>query len=166
MKSKGCEQSKVMITIRMDYSGPFESESALKYISSSDEVTHDNKPLTAGSIVPLPVRPFLFFFCRLMSNAFPCIGSVDRSDWKKEKPKKRKKNSRSLWIWGLVPQHHCCGAWKQQDTNPKEYGGSVGWCYCNINPLTPKIWLLILPSICYIFTSNLCCYYAYLTVVI
>lgn len=62
MKSKGCEQSKVMITIRMDYSGPFESESALKYISSCDEVTHDNKPLTAGSIVPLPVRPFLFFF--------------------------------------------------------------------------------------------------------
>ena len=51
-----------MITIRMDYSGPFESESALKYISSCDEVTHDNKPLTAGSIVPLPVRPFLFFF--------------------------------------------------------------------------------------------------------
>ena len=69
-----------MITIRMDYSGPFESEIALKYISSCDEVTHDNKPLTAGSIVPLPVRPFLFFFCRLVSNAFPCIGSVDWSD--------------------------------------------------------------------------------------
>ena len=84
----------------------------------------------------------------------------------KRKTEKKKKNSRSLWIWGLVPQHHCCGAWKQQDTNPKEYGGSVGWCYCNINPLTPKIWLSILPSTCYIFTSNLCCYYAYLTVVI
>lgn len=50
-----------MITIRMDYSGPFESESALKYISSCEEVTYVNKPLTAGSIVPLPVRPSLFF---------------------------------------------------------------------------------------------------------
>ena len=31
--------------IMVDYSGPFESESALKYISSCDEVTHINKPL-------------------------------------------------------------------------------------------------------------------------
>ena len=79
-----------MITIRMDYSGPFESEGALKYISSCDEVTHDNKPLTAGSIVPLPVRPFLFFFLPL---SVECVSLywVGRSvGLKKRKTEKRK----------------------------------------------------------------------------
>ena len=84
------------------------------------------------------------------------VGSVGRSvGLKKRKTEKRKKITGSLWIGGLIPQHHCYGAWKQQDMNSKEYGRNVGWCYCSINPLTPKIWLLILPSICFIFTSNL-----------
>ena len=39
----------VMIIIVMDFSGPIESESALKYISSCDEVTHINKPLPKAS---------------------------------------------------------------------------------------------------------------------
>ena len=79
-----------MITIRMDYSGPFESESALKYISSCDEVTHDNKPLTAGSIVPLPVRPFLFFFAAWCRMRFLVLG---RSIGRIEKKKNRKKEN-------------------------------------------------------------------------
>ena len=33
----------------MNFSGPFESESAVKYISSCDEVTHINKPLPKAS---------------------------------------------------------------------------------------------------------------------
>ena len=33
--------------------------------------------------------------------------------------KKKLKKKEKLWeIGGLVPQHNCCGAWKQQDTNP------------------------------------------------
>ena len=53
-------------------------------------------------------RPSPFF-----SNAFPDIGSVGQI-----KKKKLKKNTRSLRTGGLVPQHHCCGDWKQQDMNP------------------------------------------------
>ena len=82
-----------MITIRMDYSGPFESESALKYISSCDEVTHDNKPLTAGSILPLPVRPFLFFFLVLGRS----IGRIEKKKNRKKengKKKNRKKEKK------------------------------------------------------------------------
>ena len=30
-----------------------------------------------------------------------------------------KKNHKSLGIGGLVPEHYCLGAWKQQDMNPK-----------------------------------------------
>ena len=75
----------------IDFSGSFESESALKYISSCDEVTHDNKPLTARSIVPLPVRPSLFF--RLVSNAFPYIRSVGRIEKKKNRKKKNYRKS-------------------------------------------------------------------------
>ena len=71
----------------MDFSGSFESESALKYISSCDEVTHDNKPLKAGSIVPLPARPSLF------SVGVECVSlySVGRSVGRIEKKKNRKK---------------------------------------------------------------------------
>ena len=116
MKSKGCEQSKVMITIRMDYSGPFESESALKYISSCDEVTHDNKPLTAGSIVPLPVRPFLFFFLPLNVECVSLywVGrSVGLKKRKTEKKKKKFKKSLNMrpgtpasLLWSLETTRH------------------------------------------------------------
>ena len=51
----------------------------------------------------------LFFF-RLTSNAF-LTGSVGRIE--------KKKITRSLARGGLVPQHHCFGAWKQEDMNPK-----------------------------------------------
>ena len=93
-------------------------------------------------------HPFFSVWCRMRFLIF------GRSVGLKKRKTEKKKIIGSLWIGGLVPQHHCYGAWKQQDMNSKEYGRNVGWCYCN-NPLTPKIWLLILPSICFIFTSNL-----------
>ena len=73
----------------IDFSGSFESESALKYISSCDEVTHDNKPLSAGSIVPLPVRPSLFsVWCRMRFLIF------GRSVGLKKRKTEKKKNYR------------------------------------------------------------------------
>ena len=44
-------------------------------------------------------------FFHLASNTFPEIGLVSRNE---------KKNLK-IWRGGLVPQHHCWGAWKQQD---------------------------------------------------
>lgn len=41
---------------------------------------------------------------------FPEIGSVGRNEKKKTKKKNHK-----IGRGGLAPQHHCCGAWKQQD---------------------------------------------------
>ena len=52
------------------------------------------------------VRPTLFFL-RLPSNAFP------------------KKITSILEIGGLVPQHHCCGAWKQLRNTQNQYGGLI-----------------------------------------
>ena len=43
---------------------------------------------------------------------FPEIGSVGRNEKKK---KKTKKKHHKIGRGGLAPQHHCCGAWKQQD---------------------------------------------------
>ena len=52
--------------------------------------------------------------------------------------KKKKKITRSLARGGLVPQHHCFGAWKQEDMNPNQYGGKVGSCYCKIKTTWEK----------------------------
>ena len=100
----------------MDFSGSFESESALKYISPCDEVTHDNKPLKAGSIVPLPARPSLFsVWCRKRFLIFSRIGrSVGRIEKKKNRKKKknyrkslnRRPDTPASLLWSLETTRH------------------------------------------------------------
>ena len=95
----------------IDFSGSFESESALKYISSCDEVTHDNKPLSAGSIVPLPVRPSLFsVWCRMRFLIFGrSVGLKKRKTEKKKNYRKslnRRPGTPASLLWSLETTRH------------------------------------------------------------
>ena len=94
-----------------------------------------------------PIFPLLWlghplFVFRLASYAFLEFGSFG---WIKKK--EREKITRSQRTGGLKPQHHCGGAWKQQDMHTKstqtQYGGKFdGRCrnkeqtgYANKTPI-------------------------------
>ena len=64
------------------------------------------------------------FSLHLASNALPNYGSVGQIKKKAPSPKRPPK-MRGLELEGPLPQHHCCGAWKQQDvvTNLNQHGG-------------------------------------------
>ena len=76
---------------------------------------HHVKNFTITQVWPTP------FFLRLPSNAFP------------------KKITSILGIGGLVPEHHCCGVWKQLGNTQNQYGGSVGRCYSNQDSVGKRI---------------------------
>ena len=61
------------------------------------------------------------FFLRLPLNAFP------------------KKITSILGTGGLVPQHHCCGPWKQLWNAQNQYGGRAGRCYSNQDNVGKRI---------------------------
>ena len=66
------------------------------------------------------IRPTLFF----SSFTVKCIS------WK---------ITHILWIGGLVPQHHCRGAWKQLGNTQNQYGRRVGWYHSHQDNVGKRI---------------------------